>query len=113
MSHQPDSNIGLSRPQIPQHDAEEQDAIIDVVGTTQNLQVPANRSRPESPVNRKRADEDDGDGMSGRGSDINQDGSFGRNSLPPSKKSKTSPPLPPGLVTKTESDNTIINNIKS
>ncbi|KAG0257074.1 NAD-dependent histone deacetylase sir2 [Mortierella polycephala] len=113
MSHQRDSNIGHPRPQIPQHDAEEQDAIIDVVGTTQNLQVPANRSRPESPVNRKRADEDDGDGMSGRGSDINQDGSFGRNSLPPSKKSKTSPPLPPGLVTKTESDSTIINNIKS
>ncbi|KAF9178015.1 hypothetical protein BGZ51_008177, partial [Haplosporangium sp. Z 767] len=114
MSHQPDSNIGPTRPQIPQHSTEDQDVIIDVVGTAQNLLVPAEKSRPESPVNRKRADGDDGDGISGRGSDLNQNGPFDRNSLPPSKKSKTSPPpLSPGLVAKTESNRTTINNIES
>ncbi|KAG0208244.1 NAD-dependent histone deacetylase sir2 [Mortierella sp. GBA30] len=58
------------------------------------LQVPSEPqaiNRPESPVNRKRADDDSSLGQG----DQQSDGSIGNNhSLPPSKKSKTSPPLP-------------------
>ncbi|KAG0370684.1 NAD-dependent histone deacetylase sir2 [Gamsiella multidivaricata] len=52
---------------------------------------PLSTSRPESPVNRKRADDDS---LSGQGH-RHEDGSHSGNSLPPTKKSKTSPPLAP------------------
>ncbi|KAF9944659.1 NAD-dependent histone deacetylase sir2, partial [Mortierella alpina] len=68
----------------------------DAVEDKATLQIPselqATKSRPESPVNRKRADDDD-DASSSQGHQ-HQDGSKDHsNSLPPSKKSKTSPPL--------------------
>ncbi|KAI8604586.1 hypothetical protein EDD21DRAFT_365937 [Dissophora ornata] len=61
---------------------------------TPNLMVPLSsntKSRPESPVNRKRADDDS---LSGQGHH-HEGGSASSNSLPPTKKSKTSPPLTP------------------
>ncbi|KAI1315009.1 NAD-dependent histone deacetylase sir2 [Mortierella claussenii] len=69
-----------------------------------NLNVPgdarsANNSRPESPVNRKRADDDSvsGQGLLSEDGSLNYDGHHHHHShsLPPSKKSKTSPPLAP------------------
>ncbi|KAF9559068.1 NAD-dependent histone deacetylase sir2 [Mortierella alpina] len=80
----------------------------DAVEDKVSLQVPAEqqpaRSRPESPVNRKRADDDDSSSSQGN---LHLDGSKDHsNSLPPSKKSKTSPPLPasPSLSAKADTD---------
>ncbi|KAF9366176.1 NAD-dependent histone deacetylase sir2 [Mortierella sp. NVP85] len=62
------------------------------ISSTTALKVPpaSLTTRPESPVNRKRADDDlVAQGHHGEG------GSPSNNSLPPTKKSKTSPPLVP------------------
>ncbi|KAF8959194.1 NAD-dependent histone deacetylase sir2 [Entomortierella lignicola] len=87
MSHQPGD---LTRHQIPQMNstapsADESDIKLKVPSD------PLSSSRPESPVNRKRTDDDSASGLGHR----HQDGSTSSNSLPPSKKSKTSPPLVP------------------
>ncbi|KAF9941101.1 NAD-dependent histone deacetylase sir2 [Mortierella alpina] len=80
----------------------------DVVEDMATLHVPAElqaaKSRPESPVNRKRADDDDSSSSQGH---QHLDGSKDHsNSLPPSKKSKTSPPLPasPSLSANADTD---------
>ncbi|KAG0273747.1 NAD-dependent histone deacetylase sir2 [Linnemannia exigua] len=63
-----------------------------------SLRVPSEpqqaTSRPESPVNRKRADDHSATGQDSHHLD---DGSPNSHSLPPTKKSKTSPPLAPRL----------------
>ncbi|KAG0234870.1 NAD-dependent histone deacetylase sir2 [Actinomortierella wolfii] len=57
--------------------------------------------RPESPVNRKRSEVKDDDdiahGIGGDDSNLSQDAKG--STVPPLKKSKTSPPLPPGNLT--------------
>ncbi|KAF9426908.1 NAD-dependent histone deacetylase sir2 [Entomortierella beljakovae] len=70
-----------------------QNAFTDETDTDIKLKVPndpLSNSRPESPVNRKRTDDSSGQGH-------RHDGSSSRTSLPPTKKSKTSPPLTPTI----------------
>ncbi|CAO3568022.1 unnamed protein product [Mortierella alpina] len=85
MSQPPNSTVAAFSASAP-------DDAVDDKGT---LHVPAElqpaKSRPESPVNRKRADDDNSSSSQGHPHlDGFKDHS---NSLPPSKKSKTSPPL--------------------
>ncbi|KAF9341253.1 NAD-dependent histone deacetylase sir2 [Linnemannia elongata] len=92
-SQQPDPAQGPSRPQYPQvTTAAEDTANINNI----NLKVPHDlqTNRPESPVNRKRTDDHSATGQDSHHLD---DGSPNSHSLPPSKKSKTSPPLAPRL----------------
>ncbi|KAI8347297.1 hypothetical protein B0O80DRAFT_217367 [Mortierella sp. GBAus27b] len=93
MSHQqPDpSQGGHSQHPVPHGAPEETSDVIS--GRNASLKVPPASwpaNRPESPVNRKRADDDL---LSGQGH--HSEGSPNHNPLPPSKKSKTSPPLVP------------------
>ncbi|KAG9068216.1 NAD-dependent histone deacetylase sir2 [Linnemannia hyalina] len=92
-SQQPDPAQGPSRPQHPQVTATAEDtANINSI----NLKVPHDllTNRPESPVNRKRTDDHSATGQDSHHLD---DGSPNSHSLPPTKKSKTSPPLAPRL----------------
>ncbi|KAG0380387.1 NAD-dependent histone deacetylase sir2 [Mortierella sp. AD032] len=88
-SQQSDPTQGPNR-QVP-HTAE------DTANNT-SLRIPNDlqqaTSRPESPVNRKRTDDHSATGQDSHHLD---DGSPNSHSLPPTKKSKTSPPLAPRL----------------
>ncbi|KAF9901659.1 NAD-dependent histone deacetylase sir2 [Linnemannia zychae] len=88
-SQQPDPTQGPSRQAA--HTADDT-TTNNSLRIPQDLQVAA--SRPESPVNRKRADDHS---ASGQDSHHQDDGSPNSHSLPPTKKSKTSPPLAPRL----------------
>ncbi|KAF9112354.1 NAD-dependent histone deacetylase sir2 [Mortierella sp. AM989] len=103
MSQQHHQQGDLNRHPIPQMAASASADDTDI-----NLKVPSDplsNSRPESPVNRKRTDDDSASGLGHR----HQDGSTSSNSLPPSKKSKTSPPLAPTI--NNNNNNSISNNL--
>ncbi|KAF9088609.1 NAD-dependent histone deacetylase sir2 [Mortierella sp. AD031] len=91
-SQQPDSTQGPTRLQVPK--------VAENTVNSTNLRVPNDPqqlsagSRSESPVNRKRTDDHS---ASGQDSHHLDDGSPNSHSLPPTKKSKTSPPLAPRM----------------
>ncbi|KAF8935192.1 NAD-dependent histone deacetylase sir2 [Haplosporangium gracile] len=94
-SQQSDPTQDPTRPQYPQVTATAEDAS-NLHNNNTNLKVPHDiqTSRPESPVNRKRTDDHSATGQDSHHLD---DGSPNSHSLPPTKKSKTSPPLAPRL----------------
>ncbi|KAF9353700.1 NAD-dependent histone deacetylase sir2 [Mortierella sp. AD094] len=104
MSHQQQQQGDLTRHPIPQMAASTSADDNDI-----KLKVPSDplsNSRPESPVNRKRTDDDSASGQGHR----HQGGSASSNSLPPTKKSKTSPPLAPTINNSNNNNNLYLNS---
>ncbi|KAF9168387.1 NAD-dependent histone deacetylase sir2 [Mortierella sp. AD011] len=96
MSHQQQQQQQQQQGDLTRHPIPQMVASASADDNDIKLKVPSDplsNSRPESPVNRKRTDDDSASGQGHR----HQDGSTSSNTLHPTKKSKTSPPLVPTI----------------